>query len=179
MSYHDTGNRPRRAVSARLRAVTPYRPGQRNISANIGPTLASGKGEMGPRDHVQPSLRYTISQASPALRWIAWGSSESWRGPRRGPKRFPSIFGRILRVRENSSPRRLRRDHKIRDRSHACEPGHVADLVTTAVQGPRSARSGGWEISSGRANHKGHPLNSTTSEYHSLHHTTSSNDGSG
>ena len=34
MSYHDTGNRPRRAGSARLRAVTPYRPGQRNISAN-------------------------------------------------------------------------------------------------------------------------------------------------
>ena len=42
-------------------------------------------------------------------------------------------------------------------RSHACEPGHVADLVTTAVQGPRAARSGGWEISSGRANHKDTP----------------------
>ena len=73
---------------------------------------------------------------------------------------------------ENSSPLRLRPRLSIRYRSHACEPGHVADLVTTAVQGPRAARSGGWEISSGRANHKGHPLSSTTPDYHSLHHTT-------
>ena len=100
------------------------------------------------------------------------GDSGSGWDPGGDPKRFPSIFGRILQVRENPSPRRLRRDHKIRDRSHACEPGHVADLVTTTVQGPRAARSGGWEISSGRANHKGHPLSSTTPEYHSLHHTT-------
>ena len=40
----------------------------------------------GAADH-QHHLRYTISQASPALRWIAWRSSDPG-GPRGGPKRF-------------------------------------------------------------------------------------------
>ena len=107
------------------------------------------------------------------------GDSGSWRDPGGDPQVSSAIFDEVYRACANSRGQRFHPRLRIRDRSHACEPGHVADLVTTAVQGPRAARSGGWEISSGRANHKGHTLNSTTSEYHSLHHTTSSNDGSG
>ena len=82
-----------------------------------------------------PHLRYTISQASPALRWIAWGSSDPGGPPGGAPNVSSAICGRILRVSENSSPRRLRRDHKIRDRRHDCGPAHRWSLISDAYPG--------------------------------------------
>ena len=141
-SEHKRGSRTWRAVSARRFWL------QRNIKPDIGP-IRRGR---------RSSASFAIHDISgiPGSPMDRVGEFGSWRDPGGDPSLSRSIFGRILRVRENSSPLRLRRDLTIRDRSHACEPGHVADLVTTAVQGPRAARSGGWEISSGRANHKGH-----------------------
>ena len=54
--------------------------------SNIRARISDPSG--GAADH-QHHLRYTISQASPALRWIAWGSSDPGGDPGGDPKRFP------------------------------------------------------------------------------------------
>ena len=63
------------------------------------------------------------------------GEFGSWWAPGGDPNVSSAIFGRIIRVSENSSPRRLRRDHKIRDRSHDCGPAHRWSLISDAYPG--------------------------------------------